>query len=123
MRLGPAAYDLASLVYDPYVTFTDEQRRALVALYAKRAERPEIEKVLPLAAVQRLSQCLGAYGRLASVGQPQFRKHVVPALQNLLAAADEANLDAVGALAEDLIARAQHAHRHEHGEHCHCHDH
>ena len=123
MRLGPAAYDLASLVYDPYVTFTDEQRRALVTLYAKQADRPGIEKVLPLAAVQRLSQCLGAYGRLASVGQPQFRKHVVPALQNLLAAADEANLDAVGALAEDLIAKSQHAHRHEHGEHCHCHDH
>ena len=112
MRLGPAAYDLASLVYDPYVTFTDEQRRALVALYAKTAGRPEFEKVLPFAAVQRLSQCLGAYGRLASVGQPQFGKHVVPALQNLLDAADKAGLEAVGALAEDLIAKSQHAHHH-----------
>ena len=121
MRLGPAAYDLASLVYDPYVTFTDEQRRALVALYAKTAGRPDFEKVLPYAAVQRLSQCLGAYGRLASVGQPQFGKHVVPALQNLLDAADKAGLDAVGALAEDLIAKSQHAHHHD--EHCHCHEH
>ena len=112
MRLGPAAYDLASLVYDPYVTFTDQQRRALVALYAKLCGRPEIEKILPFAAVQRLSQCLGAYGRLASVGQPQFGKWVVPALTNLLDAADKANLDALGALCEDLIARAQHAHRH-----------
>ena len=108
MRLGPAAYDLASLVYDPYVTFTDEQRRALVALYAKTAGRPEFEKVLPLAAVQRLCQCLGAYGRLASVGQPQFQKHVVPALQNLLDAADKASLEAVGALAEDLLAKFSH---------------
>jgi hypothetical protein len=49
-------------------------------------------------------QCLGAYGRLAFVGQPQFGRWVMPALQNLLAAADEAGLDAVGALAEDLIA-------------------
>lgn len=121
MRLGPAAYDLASLVYDPYVTFTDEQRRALVALYAKTAGRPDFEKVLPFAAVQRLSQCLGAYGRLASVGQPQFGKHVVPALANLLDAADKAGLDAIGALAEDLIAKSQHAHHREHGEHCHCH--
>ena len=123
MRLGPAAYDLASLVYDPYVTFADGERRALVALYAKKAERPELVKILPHAAVQRLVQCLGAYGRLASVGQPQFGKHVVPALRNLLDAADEAGLDAVGALAEDLIAKAQHAHHHEHGEHCHCHKH
>lgn len=110
MRLGPAAYDLASLVYDPYVTFTDEQRRALVALYTKTAGRPEFEKVLPLAAVQRLCQCLGAYGRLASVGQPQFQKHVVPALQNLLDAADKASLEAVGALAEDLLAKFSHRH-------------
>lgn len=110
MRLGPAAYDLASLVYDPYVTFTDEQRRVLVALYAKTAGRPEFEKVLPLAAVQRLCQCLGAYGRLASVGQPQFQKHVVPALQNLLDAADKASLEAVGALAEDLLAKFSHRH-------------
>ena len=121
MRLGPAAYDLASLVYDPYVTFTDDQRRALVALYAKTAGREEFVKVLPFAAVQRLSQCLGAYGRLASVGQPQFGKHVVPALQNLLDAADKAGLDAIGALAEDLIAKSQHAHHHD--AHCHCHGH
>ena len=130
MRLGPAAYDLASLVYDPYVTFTEGERRALVALYAKTSGRPEFEKVLPFAAVQRLSQCLGAYGRLASVGQPQFGKHVVPALQNLLDAADKAGLDAVGALAEDLIAKRNKELRiandechHEHGEHCHCHNH
>ena len=120
MRLGPAAYDLASLVYDPYVTFTEGERRALVALYAKKAERPELEKVLPYAAVQRLVQCLGAYGRLRSVGQPQFGKYVLPALENLLDAADRAGLDAVGALAEDLIAKSQ---QHHHDEHCHCHEH
>ena len=128
MRLGPAAYDLASLVYDPYVTFTDGERRALIALYAKKAGRPELEKILPYAAVQRLSQCLGAYGRLRSVGQPQFGKYVVPALENLLDAADKAGLDAVGALAEDLIAKRNDELRiancechHAHGEHCHHH--
>ena len=130
MRLGPAAYDLASLVYDPYVTFTDERRRALVALYAKTAGRPEFEKILPYAAVQRLSQCLGAYGRLASVGQPQFEKYVLPALQNLLDAADKAGLDALAALAEDLIAKRNKELRiandechHKHGEQCYCHNH
>ena len=120
MRLGPAAYDLASFVYDPYVEFSDERRRALVALYAQQAERPDLAKVLPLAAVQRLVQCLGAYGRLASVGQPQFLKHVVPALRNLLAAADEADLDALGALAEDLLAHEERRIRHEK---CSCHHH
>ncbi len=121
MRLGPAAYDLASLVYDPYVVLSESERQTLVALFAKLSGRPELEQVLPLAAVQRLVQCLGAYGRLASVGQPQFGKHVAPALENLLAAADRAGLEAVGALAEDLIARAKKTHHHEHGDHCHCH--
>ncbi|MBO7683688.1 MAG: phosphotransferase [Kiritimatiellae bacterium] len=112
MRIGPAAYDLASLVYDPYVKFTDGERRALVALYAKKSGRPEMVEVLPFAAVQRLVQCLGAYGRLASVGQPHFAVHVLPALENLLDAADRAGLDAVGALAEDLIAAHVKAHPH-----------
>lgn len=122
MRPGAAAYDLASLVYDPYVTLTEGERRALVALYAKKAARPELIRILPYAAVQRLVQCLGAYGRLASVGQPQFGKHVLPALQNLLDAADKAGLDAVGALAEDLIAEEtrRHEHHHETGHHCSC---
>ncbi|MBR3223612.1 MAG: phosphotransferase [Kiritimatiellae bacterium] len=121
MRLGPAVYDLASLLYDPYVSMTDGERRALAALYAKKSGRSDIVKILPLAAVQRLVQCLGAYGRLASVGQPQFGKWVLPALQNLLAAADEAGLDAVGALAEDLIAEEMRLRGREHGhEHCGC---
>ena len=120
MRLGPAVYDLASLVYDPYVEFTEGERRALVALYAKKSGRPEVEKVLPFAAVQRLVQCLGAYGRLASVGQPQFGRHSLPALQNLLDAADKAGLDAVGALAEDLIAEEQRLHRRTERGRCAC---
>ena len=76
-----------------------------------------------MAAVQRLVQCLGAYGRLASVGQPQFGKFVLPALERLLVAADEAGLDAVGALAEDLIAKERGMrvdHGHEHGSGCKC---
>ena len=134
MRTGPAAYDLASLLYDPYVKLTEGERRALAALYGRKSGRGEIAAVLPFAAVERLVQCLGAYGRLASVGQPQFGEFVLPALENLLAAADEAGLDATGALAEDLIAREQqrggggdHAHgctcahgHHHHGKDCQC---
>ena len=122
MRLGPAAYDLASLLYDPYVEMGEKRRAALAALYGKESGRPEIVKVLPFAAVQRLVQALGAYGRLASVGQPQFGKYVLPALERLLAAADEAGLDAVGALAEDLIAQEQESKGHGGCHHHHHHE-
>ena len=125
MRLGPAVYDLASYLYDPYVKLRSERERlALVTAYARRAGREGVAEVVPFAAVERLVQCLGAYGRLASVGQPQFGKWVLPALQNLLAAADEAGLDAVGALAEDLIAEETRAHDRAHSHaHAHNHDH
>lgn len=119
MRLGPAAYDLAALLYDPYVKLSEDDRTALATLYGQKAGRPDIVKILPVAAVQRLVQALGAYGRLASVGQPQFGKHVLPALENLLAAADEAGLDALGALAEELIAAEEHA-SHHHPAGCTC---
>ena len=130
MREDPAVYDLASLLYDPYVKLAEREREALAALYGKACGRPEIVKTLPFAAVQRLVQCLGAYGRLASVGQPRFGAFVLPALENLLSAADEAGLDATGALAEELIADEErlygggaascscgHACGHDHREH------
>ncbi len=114
MREGPAVYDLASLLYDPYVKLTAGERRALAGLYGKTVGRMEIVEVLPFAAVQRLIQALGAYGRLASIGKTEFAAFILPALQNLLAAADLADLDAVGALAEDLIHLESHHHHHAH---------
>jgi hypothetical protein len=103
MRAGPAIYDLASFVYDPYVKTPERHREALAKVYADATGRSDIAGTLPFAAVERLIQCLGAYGRLASVGRPEFGGYTLPALENLLAAADEAGLDAVGSLAEELI--------------------
>ena len=124
MRIGPAAYDLASFLYDPYVQLRPERERAaLCEVYGKASGRADISEVLPFAAVERLIQCLGAFGRLASVGQAQFTKWVLPALENLLAAADEADLEAVGALAEELIAAECHSrehHHHHHHDRCGC---
>lgn len=104
MRIGPAAYDLASLLYDPYVEIGERDRRALAELYARSSGDREAAELLPMAAVERLVQALGAFARLAAAGQPEFTRHIARGLENLLAAADEADLDAVGALAEDLIA-------------------
>ena len=123
MRQGPALYDLASLVYDPYVKLSERERLDVVKVYAKASGREDIMDKLPFAAVERLVQCLGAYGRLASVGRKEFDRFVLPALENLLAAADEAGLDAVGAMAEDLIA-AETARYDVHkcdNPNCHCH--
>jgi len=115
MRLGAAVYDLASLLYDPYAPLDEAARAKLATLYP-------VEK-LAYGAVQRLIQALGAFGRLASVGQPRFDLYVPRALQNLLAAADEADLDALGAFVEELIAKEEirlghfpHHHHHHDGD-------
>ena len=119
MRRGPAVYDLASLIYDPYISLKESERKALAALYGKVSGRGDLGGILPFAAVERLMQALGAYGRLASVGQPQFTKHVLPALEMLLAAADEAGLDAIGAMAEELIALEERP-KYKHPDGCKC---
>jgi hypothetical protein len=88
------------------VKLDEKQRKILAKEYAAAApELADVVKLLPMAAVQRLIQALGAFGRLASVGQEGFLKYISNALDNLLAAADEADLDAVGAYAEELISR------------------
>jgi NDP-sugar pyrophosphorylase family protein/aminoglycoside/choline kinase family phosphotransferase len=108
MRRGSAAYDLASLLYDPYVKLTPEIRTRLAAHYGKCCpEHPEAVELFFEGAVQRLVQALGAYGRLAGLGLSGFVRHIEPALENLLEAADACELDALGSLAEELIAREQ----------------
>ena len=67
MRPGPAAYDLASLLCDPYVQLTPAVRPRLLARYAALcpAQGESVKALFAWAAVQRLAQALGAYGRLA----------------------------------------------------------
>jgi aminoglycoside/choline kinase family phosphotransferase/dTDP-glucose pyrophosphorylase len=116
MRLGPALYDLASLVYDPYVKLSAADRQTLAQCYADLVSRPDIPSKLPFAGVQRLVQCLGAFGRLASVGQPKFAKYLAPALVNLREAAEKASLSAIERLAQDLLAKSDK----DHAKHCSC---
>ena len=108
MRYGSPAYDIASLLYDPYVMIDSKLRCKLAAAYAGLL--PECPDVLPLffkGAVQRLVQSLGAFGRLSQLGHVSFESHILPALTNLLEVADAADLGELGAFAEELISREQ----------------
>jgi aminoglycoside/choline kinase family phosphotransferase len=88
LRPGRPEYDVASLLYDPYVAFTPGQRDELWAEYqALRAGDPGWETSdhrFAQCAVQRLMQALGAYGNLAfNLGRPEFFEHVPRAVENL----------------------------------------
>jgi len=85
MRLGPAVYDLASLLCDPYIAIAPAQRSALLDHYARRADpRAAVHQAFWPAAIQRLGQALGAYARLgAAPGTERFLRYIPPALANL----------------------------------------
>ena len=90
MRPGLPQYDLASLLCDPYVEISGEERDSLLMYYCElQAEAgtdvgENFERVFWQCAVQRLMQALGAYGFLSiHRGKPAFRAHVTPALIRL----------------------------------------
>lgn len=90
-RRGPRQYDLASLLYDPYVELSAGLRRSVLSVYCRRVaelEAPFDEAAfragLPLIAAHRLMQALGAYGFLSrDRGKPQFVRHIPAALRLL----------------------------------------
>src|SRR4029078_4410886 len=87
MRPGVAEYDLASLLFDPYVRFSANEREELYSYYMERRgllSTPQMREILRLCAMQRLMQALGAYGFLGLVkGNRHFLAHVPAALDSL----------------------------------------
>lgn len=90
MRHGLPHYDVASLLYDPYVNLTEEERAELVQVYRQAAESEgvplsgDFDRVLLGCAAQRLMQALGAYGFLGlKCGRPAFLRHVPNAKKSL----------------------------------------
>ncbi|NJK92931.1 MAG: phosphotransferase [Blastochloris sp.] len=88
MRTGTAYYDLASLLFDPYVQLSTEEREECLTYYyclpGKRPRRAHFDERFLQAATQRLMQALGAYGFLGlEKGKKSFLAHVEPALNSL----------------------------------------
>ena len=96
MRLGCAAYDLASLLYDPYQCYPRDSRCGIWDFYRGNVTAsggtPPADELLYAAAVQRLFQCLGAYGKLwLTDGLEWYRQFIVPAFRMVLAANGESD--------------------------------
>ena len=107
MRPGLAEYDLASFLFDPYVTLSHVEREELLAAYeAKRnaALSPvseEFREILCLCGIQRLMQALGAYGFLGLVkGNKTFLNHIPAAMTSLRSIIGE--IDGLESLAATL---------------------
>ncbi len=90
MRPGLAEYDLASLLYDPYVHLTGSERAELITYYRDGRDKSgvtcseDFDSKLRLCAMQRLMQALGAYGFLGLVkGHENFLQYIPRAVRSL----------------------------------------
>ncbi|NJD56053.1 MAG: DUF1679 domain-containing protein [Nitrospirae bacterium] len=100
-RMGPAAYDIASILWDPYHCLASHTRQTLLSYYVKRMkdEKPNFdthafrEALLPCR-LQRHMQALGAYGYLSAIkGKPYFLDHIPQALAYLKEEAEKTRHD------------------------------
>jgi len=90
-RLGPLAYDLASLLNDPYASLSVEAKAALLDHYQGRLsavlpfDQGRFLEDYPHVALQRNLQVLGAYAFLVRErGKEFFASYITPALHHLV---------------------------------------
>jgi aminoglycoside/choline kinase family phosphotransferase len=90
LRPGLPQYDLASLVYDPYMESASIDREELINAYIGKVLDAggdigaDFRQTLDLCAMQRLMQALGAYGFLGLVmDRTPFLAHIPAALESL----------------------------------------
>ena len=78
--LGPASYDLASLIFDPYILIPDRLQKIFINYFLYSAsEKEKFFEELRDVRCFRLFQALGAYYKLSSEGKIWFKKYIKPA--------------------------------------------
>jgi len=84
-RLGPPGYDLASLLFDPYVGLEGQERFRLYSLYLDCSGRGEegFEREFRYLLLFRHLQMLGAFAKLSSLGKEWFASYIPTALSSL----------------------------------------
>jgi aminoglycoside/choline kinase family phosphotransferase len=93
LRPGLAEYDLASLLFDPYVVMSRSERHDLLSFYAnlRGLNLVELREIVYLCAAQRLMQALGAYANLyRNQGKTHFEQHIPAGVRNLSLVCEEA---------------------------------
>ncbi len=84
-RLGPPGYDLASLLFDPYVGLEEQERSRLYFLYLDCSGRKEevFEREFRYLLLFRHLQMLGAFAKLSCLGKNWFASYIPRALSSL----------------------------------------
>jgi N-acetylmuramate 1-kinase len=85
-RLGPAGYDVASLLFDPYVTqLGNGLSENLFEYYQKKTFGAMKAESYYICSLQRLMQALGAYGNLSiHKGKERYRQFIPVAIDRCI---------------------------------------
>lgn len=83
-RLGPATYDLASLVYDSYVPLPEAARATLIENFWEGShvrnlfpDRPAFDRALSLTALQRNLKAIGTFAyQKTERGNPRYLRYI-----------------------------------------------
>ena len=95
LRLGRQEYDIASLLYDPYLAHTADEQERLLDLWEDIAEERPIPQLLNDCAIQRLMQALGAYGNILHNQRIDwYAQHIPTGARQLLTLIEDTDLDA-----------------------------
>jgi aminoglycoside/choline kinase family phosphotransferase len=93
-RMGPASYDVASLLSDPYTTLARDVVLDLIEEFIEAKSKsklplPDVDEFrveLELMTVQRMLKAMGTYASQAAVGNSVYVPYIEPALERALAA-------------------------------------
>lgn len=108
-RMGPASYDVASLLGDPYTTLPREVVVELIDYFIEmkatsKLPLPDVDAFrieLALMTVQRMLKAIGTYASQAAAGNSVYVPYIAPALERALAAMNSlGRFDATRALLE-----------------------
>jgi len=109
LRYGRQEYDLASLIFDPYMAHSADEREKILAIWEDIADERPDPGILRDCAIQRLMQALGAYGHIVHLrGDESYRPFIPIAAASLreLIAGTELE-DVLAELLEETLATAK----------------
>ncbi len=93
-RMGPASYDLASLIYDPYTSFDSDMAAEMIERFIEMKSASSVpfedanrfRQELELMIVQRMLKAIGTYASQATANNPAYIPYIEPARERAIAA-------------------------------------